>query len=414
MDKLIKNEWRFNAGKSFATVQILQHDMHPEGLDVNRIWFMESGRLVPSPSVGHLFSVIEGSARLTLSRNGPLPLYVEKGVHLYLPAGIKAVLQAEAGTELVCVSSASASQARGKELLVRDETFLAACASESRLLRWTITPQYLSRRIFLRHDPTLLSKSGNPVSWFHTTMFEVAGLPNNEDGEPVFKMSYNSRTEFNVCYAVKGTARVRMAQHPYREKGQAWGPWLPLDGDSTYHLNETAGCPEEECRVDELSGSVQYLRNKHEVYIMDGYVSLFCMFDPAPTGMERHRPGEYSDYEPLSQILGTREHEIYRRETAKYDEMVDRLSLAKAKGELDRLLGTPIWELYLRGLDAQRAIERGLSKALAEQGAGREQVLAPWMQTGAVHRHPRHQRLQTVDIQSSHASPSILRVSGSY
>jgi hypothetical protein len=45
------------------------------------------------------------------------------------------------------------------------------------LLRWVITPQYLSRRIFLHHDPTLLSKSGHPVSWFHTTMFDVAGLP---------------------------------------------------------------------------------------------------------------------------------------------------------------------------------------------------------------------------------------------
>ena len=46
-------------------------------------------------------------------------------------------------------------------------------------------------------------------------MFDVAGLPVNEDREPVFKMSYNSRTEVDVCYDVKGTARVRMAQHPY-------------------------------------------------------------------------------------------------------------------------------------------------------------------------------------------------------
>ena len=83
-----------------------------------------------------------------------------------------------------------------------------------------LTLQYLSRRIFLHHDPTLLSKSGNPVSLFHTTMFDVDGLPKNEDGEPVFKMSYNSRTEFNVCYDVKGIARVRMAEHPYKATNQ--------------------------------------------------------------------------------------------------------------------------------------------------------------------------------------------------
>ena len=176
--------------------------------------------------------------------------HLEAGVHLYLPPGLESVLNAEQGTELLHVAISSAAQARGKQMLLRDEKFLAACASGSQMLRWILTPQYLSRRIFLHHDPVLLSKSGNPVSWFRTTMFDVAGLPENEDGEPVFKMSYNSRTEFNVCYEVKGTARVRMAQHPYKETKQLWGPWLPLDGDSTYHLNEAAGSTEEECRID--------------------------------------------------------------------------------------------------------------------------------------------------------------------
>ena len=31
--------------------------------------------------------------------------------------------------------------------------------------------------IFLAHDATLLSSSGEPVSWYRTTMFDVAGLP---------------------------------------------------------------------------------------------------------------------------------------------------------------------------------------------------------------------------------------------
>jgi hypothetical protein len=105
-----------------------------------------------------------------------------------------------------------------------------------------------------------------------------------------------------------------MAQHPYREAKQLWGPWHLLDGESTYHLNEAGGSPEEECRIDEATQTLQTLRNKHEVHIAEGHVSLFCLFDPAPAGIERHRPGEYSDYEPLSQLLGTKPYETYKGE----------------------------------------------------------------------------------------------------
>jgi hypothetical protein len=107
------------------------------------------------------------------------------------------------------------------------------------------------------------------------------------------------------------------------------------------------------------------------------------LFDPAPTGVERHRPGEYSDYEPLSQVLGTELYETHQREIARYDEMVDRLSLAKAKGELSTLHASAIGELYLRGREAQAAIEAKLAKKLATEGNGRERVLADWMQSGA-------------------------------
>jgi hypothetical protein len=210
-------------------------------------------------------------------------------------------------------------------------------------------------------------------------MFEVTGLPENENGEAVFKMSYNSRTEFNVCYDVKGETRVRMAQHPYSQAGQTWSSWLPLDGDSTYHLNEAAGGAEEECHIDEITRTTQFLRNKHEVCIDGGYVTLFCMFDPAPTGVENHKPGEYSDYEPLSQVLGTKLYEIHQREIAKYDEMVDRLSMAKAMGELDSLRGSAIWGLYLQGNEAQAAIEDNLAESLIGEGKGREMVIRPWM-----------------------------------
>lgn len=350
---------------------------------MDRLRFFEAGSFTPNSSVGHVVSVLRGRGRLRAAGDGTRPFDLQAGVHLYLPPGLESVFDAEPGTELVCVSSASASQARGKQLLLRDETFVAACAAGSQSLRWILTPQYLSRRIFLHHDPILLSKSGNPVSWFRTTMFDVAGLPPNQDGEPVFKMSYNSRTEFNVCYDVRGTARVRMAQHPYRAAGQRWGPWLPLDGDSTYHLNEAAGGPEEECHLDEATQRPQFRRNKHEVHIADGHVSLFCLFDPAPTGVERHRPGEYSDYEPLSQVLGTEWYRTHQREIATYDDMVDRLSRAKARGELDALKTSPVWEVYLQGREAQAAIEAQLAKSLAAEANGRERVVARWMQTVA-------------------------------
>lgn len=379
MQKLIRNEWQRTTGKPFLTARILRHETHPEGLNVDRIRFPEGGSLEPESDAGHIISVMAGRGKFRVSGEDR-HLHLAPNVHLYIPAHLKWVLDAESGTEILHVSSSTSSQARGTKLLLRDETFISACASESQMLRWILTPQYLSRRIFLRHDPVLLSKSGNPVSWFRTTMFDVAGLPGNEDGESVFKMSYNSRTEFNVCYDVSGFARVRMAAHPYRQSGQLWGPWFLLDGDSTYHLNEAAGCHEEECFLDEANQVRRFLRNKHEVQIVDGHVTLFCMFDPAPAGIENHRPGEYSDYEPLSAVLGTEAFERYQREISKYDEMVSELSMAKAVGDLDTIQKTPAWQLYCEGRRSQLAIESDLARRLALEGKGRDKILGPWLQ----------------------------------
>ncbi len=381
MEKLIRNQWHREHGKSYARSSILNHEIHPEGLDIGRIRFLETGSFTPNPGVGHILSCHRGSGRLRLSGDKTTSFHLGEGVHLYLPPQLEGTFDATAGTELVQVSSPTASQARGSRMLLRDETFIAACATGSQSLRWSFTPQYQSRRIFLHHDQALMSKSGHPVSWYRTTMFDVAGLPVNEEGEPVFKMSYNSRTECNVCYDVKGNARVRMALHPYQGKNQLWGPWFTLDGDSTYHLNEAAGGPDEECRIEPKTQARQFFRNKHEVHIVEGYVTLYCIFDPAPAGVENHKPGEYSDYEPLSSVLGTKLYETHQREIAKFDSMVDQLSLAKASGTLSQVQGTPAWELYLRGREAQAAIEAKLTDSLAAQGKGREQVLAPWMQT---------------------------------
>jgi len=384
--KIIQNDWRHESGEPLFRAQILSHEIHPEGLDIDRIRFFEAGSIAPKSSVGHIISVLQGSGRLHVAGASRQSFRLDAGVHLYLPPGIESKIDADLGTEFLQVSSASALQARGKQMLLRDEEFLTACACGSQSLRWILTPQYLSRRIFLHHDLTLLSKSGNPVSWFRTTMFDVSGLPENEDGEPVFKMSYNSRTECNVCYDVNGNARVRMAHHPYKKTKQAWGTWFPLDGDSTYHLNETAGSPEEECLIDKVTGSMQFFRNKHEVHIVDGYVTLFCLFDPAPTGIERHRPGEYSDYELLSKVVGTKAYETYQRELARYDEMVERLSRAKALGALSTLKGTSLWKLYEEGRFAQGAIESGIAQTLGADGNARERVLARWIHNATDNR----------------------------
>jgi hypothetical protein len=378
LQKVIKNDWRCEPGQPFARARILDHEVHPEGLDVERLRFIAAGCF--APRTGALISILRGRGRLYLNSRNARPLQLGAGVHLYLPPGLQSFFDFEAGAELLIVSCTTPSQARGQKLILRDEEFVAACTCGAQSLRWILTPQYLSRRIFLRHDPTLLSKSGNPVSWFRTTMFDVSGLPKNEDGEPVFKMSYNSRTEFNVCYDVKGTARVRMAQHPYQCQNQLWGSWQTLDCDSTYHLNEAAGCPEEEQRFEEGISEPQYLRNKHEVYILDGYVTLFCLFDPSPMGIERHRPGEYSDYESMSQVLGSKSCQEYQREITKYDEMIDQLSMAKAMGQLQEFHGTQIWDLYLEGRAAQIAIESELANTLVAEGKGREHILAHWMQ----------------------------------
>jgi hypothetical protein len=367
--KIIRNVWRREPGERIERATILRHDVHPEGLDVERLRFVEPASFVPGEDAGHIVSVLTGTGRLRAADGDGRPLALGAGVHLYLPAGLASSIEAEAGTELLRVSAPGLAQARGRRLLLRDETFLSACAAGPTSLRWILTPQYLSRRVFLHHDEILLSRSGDPVSWFRTTMFDVSGLPPNQEGEPVFKMSYNSRTEFNVCYDVAGRARVRMAFHPYHPSEQRWGPWFGLDGDSTYHLDEAAGGEEP-------------LRNKHEVHIVGGHVTLFCLFDPAPTGIERHRPGEYSDYEPLSNILGTELYASFAREIARYDDMVDRLSMAKARGELEALEGTPAWELYRQGRQAQLAIERRLAETLRAAGDGRDRVIARWMQSG--------------------------------
>lgn len=376
MEKLIKNVWQpAEGGARFEQAGILQRDLHPEGVDATRLRFRGPGRFEAKAGEGHLVSVLRGGGRMEVGGAG---LRVQAGVHVYVPPDEAIAVEGTAGMELLVVS-APAGQARGRRVVIRDEAFVSACATEARSLRWILTPQYLSRRIFLFHDEILCSKRNNPLSLFRTTMFDVSGLPANEDGEPVFKMSYNYRTEPNICYDVAGQARVRMAEHPYQPVGQQWGPWLPLDGDSTYYLNEAAGGPEEEWYEDPVTKKRRPLRNKHEVQIKGGHVTLVCLFDPAPTGAEQHEAGAYSEYGPLDEVLDTERYRDLRRELMRFDEMVERLSMAKASGNLDNLTGTDAWALYEEGRRAQRAHERRLHDELTAEGNGRARVVADWM-----------------------------------
>jgi hypothetical protein len=183
-------------------------------------------------------------------------------------------------------------------------------------------------------------------------MFDTEGLPPNDDGVPVFKMSYDHRTEPNFCYDVVGDARVRFAERPY-EDGR-WTPWVRLDGETTYHLNEPEGCP----------------RNKHEVASRGGHATLFCLFDPAPTGVEQHQAGAYSSYGPLEAILGTPRHQAVLEAHARFDPLLDELSMAHALGN-DEEEG-----MFEEGRAAQRAYEKRL---LEQLDPSRRRVLEPWL-----------------------------------
>lgn len=387
---VIRNAWApADEGSDDGALEratILHRDRHPEGLDIDRLRVNRPTTVDLGRDTGRIVSCFAGGGELHLDGDpaGDESLRIQPGVHVYLPPGVGARLDAAEGTQLVRVTAPSPSQARGRQVLVRDEAFVYACAAGRASLRWILTPQYLSRRIFLHHDATLVSRSGHPVAWFHTTMFDVTGLPPNADGESVFKMAYNSRTEINVCFDVAGDARVRMALHPYVDSGaggapQAWGPWHALDGDASYHLHEAVDDPCTEWVVDPDTGARSCRRNKHEVLIRGGHVTLFCLFDPAPTGVERHRPGEYSDYEPFESVAARPEYEAHRREIARFDAMVDQLSRARARGELAGLGAAAEVATYREGYDTACAVEDALHGALVAEGAGREHLLARWM-----------------------------------
>lgn len=372
MQRVVVNDWSTDQATGVSVATILHHDSAPEGLDFERLRFSKKATHLPATDHGALLSVVGGTLRV--QSKVAADLHMSLGTHLYLPPGAGAQLHGQAATEVIMIRCPADKRARGATLLLRDDQFLAACALPNRALRWILTPQYLSRRVFLHHDKTLTSLSGHPVSWFHTTMFDVDGLPHNEEGLPAFKMSYNYRTEPNVCYQTEGQGLVRMAEHPYQDREQRWGPWQTIDSESTYHLSEDPTLAE--WVIEE--GVRRPRRNKHEIRITDGYVSLLCMHDPACTGAERHAAGEYSEYGDLAAALGSPEHKELAALFPAFDAMVDILSMAKARGTED-LESLPEHAIYLEGLQAQRSIEKQLRERMEREKRGRERILRPWM-----------------------------------
>ncbi len=370
MTTLIPNSWE-PLSERVSVARILKHDVHPEGLDFDRARFSGDATYEMPRDAGSLLSVLSGTLELATSEHKSLTL--EAGTHVYLPPNSQPRLRGQAGTDILHACAPAAHRARGTHMMVRSDRFIAGCALAGRSLRWILTPQYLSRRAFLHHDRTLVSPRGEPLSWFHTTMFDARGLPENNEGSPVFKMSYNHRTEPNVCYEVKGSAHVRIAHHPYSES-QAWGPWQTLTGDVTYHLCEDL----DESEWVAGDGKTQEpRRNKHEVRILNGHVSLVCMHNPGCTGAERHSEGEYTGYGDLAEVLGTAEHLAHLERISPMDSVVDALSLALAMGQDPKTLAE--WAAYKEGLACQQAVEADLLETLRLEGHGREQILASWV-----------------------------------
>lgn len=388
---LIVDSWkRHTPGVECA--HIVEKDIHPEGVDGTKVRISPHAKLELDSLQCHIISVIRGPVYLALTSSDgklaqPARLCLEANVHVYLPPYFGGVLEVSDETDdsngEVFLISAPAEQASGQGIIIRDELFLAACVTDDTPLRWILTSQYLSRRVFLHHDKTMLSKNGNPVSLFHTTMFDTRGLPVNDEGDPVFRMSYNSRTEFNCAYDVTAKARVRFALHPYvsdgpnGDDGQQWSEWKRLGSNRTYSLVEPPGGKEEE--VFELDGEMHTLRNKHQVYSENGYVSHHCLFDPAPVGIEQHQPGAYSDYEPYERVTARPEYQKFRAEIDRFDRMLNVLSLARANGKLDALKGSNEYSLYESGLAAALRRECELTASLS---ADRLEAVRPWMSYG--------------------------------
>jgi len=185
---------------------MLSRDQSSEGLDYTRYKTDDGGSINFESKDGHILSLVEGSGTFVCA-NPNKRFYVKAPLHIYIPKNFGAQLNLT-GKCLVIQVSAPGERARGEKLIIRNEKY-------ARAVRYVLTSQYISRRIFLHRDKTLLSIYNQPVSIFRTTMFDATGLPVNFENKPVFKMGYDYQSEPNIVYDVKGNVSVRFAKHPY-------------------------------------------------------------------------------------------------------------------------------------------------------------------------------------------------------
>jgi len=365
--KIIVNNWQ-DSGQGIRVSRIVDRSAGCEGIDVCRYQAEEGAVIDLATDCGHIVSLLVGTAILGSGGNSA-ELCITAGTHIYIPPEYAGSLRFSE-LSLVIHAFAADNRAHGAQLLVHNERYLFST-------RFVLTPQYLSRRIFLNRDHTLMSRSGDRVAWFHTTMFDTQGLPPNQDGQPVFKMSYDNQTEVNFVYEVKSKASVRFANHPYVDPHeQSWSDWHSLDGDTTYYLNEGTDGLEIERHADPESGKEHCRRNRHEIYIAPGgHVSLCCMFDPGPTGLETHQPGEYSSYAPVAETTDTKAYRDFLASVAAADDMVRTLSLAQASNDGVPDRSSPEWAEYEIVLDRAIEAEGQLIRNSEEE---RRSIMAFW------------------------------------
>ncbi len=372
-DKIITNQWTDCAyGENVRVSAILTRSSSIEGIEINRFSSESGGKLRLASRNGHIFSLLAGTASLTTKLQSRA-LKITAGAHVYIPPGFEASI--EFSTAATAIHAAADSEnSRGEELLIHHEKFL-------RPARFVLTPQYLSRRAFLHRDSTLLSKSGDPIAWFHTTMFDTRGLPENSEGLEVFKMSYDHQSEINVVYDVQGAAKVRFAHHPYTSsKQQTWSEWSLIDNETTYYLNESSNGESIERIFDSDGGQERCFRNRHEVFIEPAaHVSLCCLFDPGPTGHESHQPGEYSSYGPVSETLQSEQYIQFLKDTSALDNMIRSLSMQSAQDDRSPLDNSPHWPAYEAAMEKAIQTEADM---ISGAGAGRKTIVEPWRLRG--------------------------------
>lgn len=324
MPHIYRPEWEADEAECVQKWSILDATTSCEGLSLARYRWNKS-RSIEVANYGCIISVFKGSGFIHLvDSNGQKgQLFLSTFVHAYIPPCNVRFQGVENGTEIACLSAPTTALAQGKELIIRNEEIMANKFSKSGMSRWTKVELYTSRRLFLHHDKTLISKNGHPISWNRTSF--------STDTDILLKLSYNNHTEFNMIYDLDGDVRVRTAMHPYPR--EIWSEWHMLDGSCCYYLDETEPMAEQQL---DIFGRAANLRNKHELHFSKGHCSLFCMFDPGLAGTETHDTGSFSAYDKFSDIQNSEKYRQFLDDVLKTDAIADTESLRKAQEDAKR------------------------------------------------------------------------------